>query len=144
MTVQTMLGARKGDVKTVLASDTLQDAVSVMGQAKIGAVIILDDGGGLAGILTERDIVRTLSDSGPGALGQSVAAVMTLKPTTCGVTEDAYDAIEKMMTRRCRHLPVMQDGKVVGVISARDVMENIWVQASEDDRRHLIARIALA
>ncbi len=144
MTVQTMLGGRKGDVKTVSISDTLKDAIDLMGRQKIGAAIILADDGGLAGILTERDAVHHLSESGPEALDKSVAGVMTLNPVTCGVTESAYDAIEKMMSKRCRHLPVMEGGKVVGVISARDVMANIWDQASENDRRQLIAQIALA
>jgi len=144
MTVQTMLGSRKGDVKTVSVSNTLRDAIELMGSEKIGAAIILDEQGGLAGILTERDVVSQLSTAGPAALDKSVASIMTPSPTTCSITEDAYDAIEKMMSLRCRHLPVVEGGDVVGVISARDVMENVWVQASERDRRHLIAQIALA
>ena len=139
MTVKHMLGSRKGNVRTVSIADTLNDACRVMADAGIGSVLILDDNSELAGILTERDIVRQLGDGGADALQRSVASVMSLKPTTCSITDDAYDAIEKMMDRQCRHLPVMEAGSVVGVVSARDVMENIWAKASERDRKQLIA-----
>ena len=144
MTVRAMLNGREGGVRSVSLGATLADAADLMGRERIGAVVVLDDDGTLAGILTERDIVTQIGTHGAAVMEKPVSAAMTLEPTTCSIADDAYDAIEKMVQRRCRHLPVVEGGAVVGMVSSRDVMENIWAQTSERDRRHLIAQIALA
>ena len=144
MTVRGMLGGRHGKVKSVPITATLRDTVDLMTRERIGAVVVLEGDGALAGIVTERDVVMQIGANGADALDKPVSAAMTLEPTTCSIAEDAYDAIEKMASRRCRHLPVVENGAVVGMVSSRDVMENIWAQTSEQDRRRIIAQIALA
>lgn len=144
MSVRAIIEAQKGDIKSVSPTDTLHDAISLMGRSKIGAVVVLGADGALTGILTERDVVRLISENGASALDQSVESGMTPNPVTCSAADDAYDAIEKMNAQKCRHLPVMEGSSVVGMVSSRDVMESVWHRTAEQDRRQILAQIALA
>lgn len=144
MSVRSILEGRKGDLRSVLPEETLNHAISMMGASKIGAVLVMDIDERLSGIVTERDVVRLLSEHGASALDHTVVDIMTPKPITCSINDDAYDAIQKMNIQKCRHLPVMENHKVVGMVSSRDIMESLWQRATEQDRRQLIAQIALA
>lgn len=144
MRVRSILGARTGNVKTMTPADSLRDAIALMGEARVGCIVVLENDARLVGVLSERDVIGRLIAHGAAAFDKTVSAAMTVDPVTCTPAEDVYDAIEKMKSRRCRHLPVVEEGRVIGVISARDVMETIWDNATERDLRTLLTKVALA
>ena len=90
---------------------------------RIGAVVILGAGGRLAGILSERDIVRALSEHGAAALDLTVGQVMTRNVATCADDESAASIMERMTAGKFRHMPVIADGQLTGLISIGDVVK---------------------
>lgn len=123
MKVEQILQNKGTDVFAVTGSDTLADAVSVLNEKNIGAVVVKDDAGGVVGILSERDIVRRLGDDGKKTLGLLVRECMTPKPFTCAPDAELDDVLAQMTNKRIRHLPVINGGKLVGVISIGDVVK---------------------
>ena len=110
-------------VVAVKPTDTVTAAVALLSQNRIGTVVVSADGQRLDGILSERDIVRELGKRGTGCLSASVSEIMTAKLTTC-TTADSADMVLQMMTEgRFRHLPVMENGKMIGLISIGDVVK---------------------
>lgn len=88
--------------------------------------------------------MKQLAAKGGDAFDTPVSAAITGDPVTCTPLEDVYDAIEKMKSRRCRHLPVIEERRVIGVVSARDVMDKVWDNATERDLRTLLTKVTLA
>jgi CBS domain-containing protein len=104
---------------TVSPSTTVGEAVALMAQNKIGSTVVMD-GNRLAGIFTERDTVRAISQS-HDAPGHEVSSWMTREPMTVGPDEDTEKALATMLDHGFRHLPVVQDGEVIGIVSIRDL-----------------------
>ena len=124
MLVRQILGTKGGGGVITLGSKTLvSDAARLLSEKRIGAVIISDDGEAAEGILSERDIVRELGRRGEGCLGDSVTALMTRELISSTPDETADSVLEKMTRGRFRHMPVMEDGKMIGVISIGDVVK---------------------
>lgn len=144
MSVQAVLGERRGIVLSLRPGDTVRDATAKLAQQHIGLLVVLDSDDALIGVISERDIIASLGEKGESAFDQPVSSIMTPNPATCAVTDDAYEAIEKMNAHRCRHLPVVEAGQVIGVLSVRELMDHVWQTTTERERRALIARIALA
>lgn len=143
MTVKAILARKGRDVSTIVPNATLSDAVQLLAQQRIGAVIVTGADDRVAGILSERDIVRVLSERGAAALNESVATVMTRKVLTCNEAETVSVIMERMTTGKFRHLPVVDQGKLVGVISIGDVVK--WrVHEIEDETNALREYIATA
>lgn len=110
-------------VISVRPSDTVDDAVKLLSQNRIGTVVVSADGSSLDGILSERDIVREMGKRGVACLNEPVSALMTANLTTCTPSNSA-DAVLEMMTKgRFRHLPVLDSGKMIGLISIGDVVK---------------------
>jgi CBS domain-containing protein len=107
------------ELVTVAPTATIAEAATVMGTHHVGAALVMD-GGELRGIFTERDILGALASDFDAAKHQ-VEAWMTREPTTLGPGDDAADALGLMLERGFRHLPIVDGGIVVGVISMRDV-----------------------
>lgn len=125
MLIQHILATKGGDVLAVRSADTVAQAVAVLRTNRIGAVIVSDDDGvTVAGILSERDIVRVLADEGPASLDQPVSSVMTADVFTCGPTATLEELMGTMTERRIRHIPVVADSRLVGVISIGDVVKH--------------------
>ncbi|HEY4375898.1 MAG TPA: CBS domain-containing protein, partial [Acidimicrobiales bacterium] len=103
---------------------------------RIGALVVTTDGRSIAGILSERDIVRHLAERGGDGLADAVAAAMTSTVRTCGPADTVEDLMEVMTEHRIRHLPVIIDGDLAGIISIGDVVKH-RVEALEEERRHL-------
>ncbi|GGL62523.1 CBS domain-containing protein [Wenxinia marina] len=102
----------------------VSEAVAILSDKRVGTVVISSDDGETAdGILSERDIVRELGRRGEGVLKDNVEALMTRKPVTCTEDDDAVDILQKMTDGRFRHLPVVRDGKLVGLVSIGDVVK---------------------
>jgi CBS domain-containing protein len=142
MTVRSILDTKGHDIESVGPDATLSEAVKHLAQRKIGAVLVMT-GTRVEGILSERDIVRVLSEQGATALEQPVSSVMTRRVVSCRPS-DAVAAIMEMMTLgKFRHLPVVEGGVVVGLISIGDVVK--WrVQEYEREQEALTQYIKTA
>jgi CBS domain-containing protein len=123
MNVKAILAAKGGDVICIEPTATLAAAAQLLTKHRIGAVVILGAGGRLSGILSERDIVRALAEQGGEALAQPVAQVMTRNVLTCGEDDSIADLMERMTAQKFRHLPVIANGKLVGLVSIGDVVK---------------------
>jgi len=135
MTVRAILNTKGRQISYVDPDAKLMAAVAMLGQRRIGAVLVMKDQK-LHGILSERDIVRVLSESGADVLGEPVSEVMTRKVVTCRETDTVSFIMEAMTTGKFRHLPVVDGDKVVGLISIGDVVK--WrVQEYERDQEAL-------
>jgi CBS domain-containing protein len=142
MTVSHILKTKGNAVVTASPADTLEDIAKTLAAKRIGAVIILD-GAKIAGILSERDVVRAFAEHGSAALALSASKVMTEKVFTCGLQDSEAELMGMMTVKRIRHLPVVQDGKLVGMISIGDVVKN-RMEAMEREAEEMKAYIASA
>jgi CBS domain-containing protein len=115
-------------VISVSPTSTVTEAAKLLSEHRIGTVVVSADGTSLDGILSERDIVRELGKRGTGCLNDPVSALMTAKLTTCSPSNSALDVLEMMTAGRFRHLPVMDDGKMVGLISIGDAVKGRLAQ----------------
>jgi CBS domain-containing protein len=123
MTVKSILDEKGHDVVTLSPDASLLQAAQLLGDKRIGAVVITRGDRKIAGILSERDIVRAIGEHGADALATTVAKVMTAKVTTCRETHTVNDTMEIMTRGRFRHLPVEKNGLLDGLISIGDVVK---------------------
>lgn len=123
MKVEHILHAKGADVYAVSRSTSVRDAIDVLGDKNIGAVLVKDERGGVVGIFSERDVVRRLQNDGPGVLARPVADCMTQNVVSCDPDMELDDVLSMMTTKRIRHLPVMRDGALIGIISIGDVVK---------------------
>ena len=122
---------RKGSNVVSIAPDrTIAEAVSLLTKNGIGAVLVLDSTGDIHGILSERDIVKGLSRHGADALTQRVDALMTRDVQRCSPHDTIAEVMKVMTERRTRHLAVMEDGKLAGLISIGDVVKQRLIDAN--------------
>jgi CBS domain-containing protein len=122
---------RKGSRVVSIAPDrTIAEAVSLLTTNGIGAVLVLDSTGDIHGILSERDIVSGLSRHGADALSQRVDALMTRDVLRCSPRDTIAEVMAVMTERRTRHLAVMEDGKLAGLISIGDVVKQRLIDAN--------------
>jgi CBS domain-containing protein len=116
--------ARKGaEVRTTAPDATVADAVAQLAEHRIGALVVSADGSAVAGIISERDIVAALAADGPGVLGQPVRRIMTAPVTTCAPTTTCDELMSTMTRGRIRHLPVVEDDALAGMVSIGDVVK---------------------
>jgi CBS domain-containing protein len=123
MTVSTILSSKGNAVFSLAPDTTVQDATRFLAEKRIGAAIILDAGGKLAGILSERDLVRTIAKQGADALSRPVSEAMTGKVITCSPADTIPHVMGLMTAGRFRHLPVLENGALAGMISIGDVVK---------------------
>ena len=135
MTVRSILDSKGHQVLSVEPDAKLAAAVKILGERKIGAVLVMSDGR-IEGILSERDIVRVLSGRGAGVLDESVSAVMTRKVVSCRESDTVAGIMEMMTLGKFRHLPVVEEGRVVGLISIGDIVKR-RVQEYETEQEAL-------
>ena len=124
MTVSIILAAKGREVVSVEPTATLAAAVALLAAKRIGAALVLGVDRRLAGIISERDIVRALAEHGAGALDQPVSQFMTRKVSTCTEAETIASIMERMTEGKFRHMPVVDQGRVVGIISIGDVVKH--------------------
>lgn len=122
MTVRTILNSKGHQVQSVEPGARLSEAVKILSERRIGAVLVLSQGR-IEGILSERDIVRVLGERGASVLDEPVSAVMTRKVVSCREKDTVGEIMEMMTNGKFRHLPVVEDGRVVGLISIGDVVK---------------------
>jgi CBS domain-containing protein len=124
MFVRNILLGRRGNVVTIEPTADLVAAVRRLAERRIGALVILGADHRIAGILSERDIVRVLAELGPAALHEPVGQVMTRDVKTCSEDDTVESLMGRMTTGRFRHMPVVEQGKLVGIVSVGDVVKN--------------------
>jgi CBS domain-containing protein len=122
VTVATLLNEKGRDVFTVEPGCTVADAAAELRERRIGSVMVLDADGSISGVVSERDIVRGLAEQGAQLLGQPVRNIMTRDVIVATLTDNMMSVMACMNNRRIRHLPVVEKGKPVGVISIGDVV----------------------
>lgn len=123
MTVAAILRTKGSDVATIAPDATVEAAVAALGERRIGAMVVSTDGRTGIGILSERDIVRVLAERGAKALAMPVSAAMTAPIRTCRMDDDVSTVMGEMTRHRIRHLPVVEDGRLAGIISIGDVVK---------------------
>ena len=122
MTVAAILRQKGTDIVTVPCAASVPDIAAIISARNIGAVLVLTDGGRLAGIVSERDVVKAVAARGATALTLRAADIMTHAVTTASPRTTLREALELMDSRYCRHLPVVENGALLGIISVRDVV----------------------
>ncbi len=124
MLVRDILGEKSGGVLTIKTGASLAEAAELLREHGIGAVVASDDGKRVDGILSERDIVRGLADHGQSLLEMTVSELMTKSVQTCRSDASVNDVMSLMTKGRFRHLPVVDDQVMVGIVSIGDVVKN--------------------
>jgi len=123
MTVAHILKGKGRDIFSLAPDHTIGEAARTLADKRIGAVLITKKDGSLAGILSERDVVRSLAKGGADALGHPVSQHMTVKVETAREIDTIPFLMEKMTAGKFRHMPVVEGGKVVGIVSIGDVVK---------------------
>ena len=123
MLVKHILGDKGREVVAIAADSTLSEAARLLARKRIGAVVVRDGAGALAGILSERDVVRAVADGSVAALARPVSAYMTRAVATCAECDTVQDIMEMMTIGRFRHVPVLDNGLVTGIVSIGDVVK---------------------
>ena len=121
-TIGSILKARNAPLITCRADDTVQMVVGLLHRHKVGALPVIDGEGRLVGIISERDIIRGLAERKDGVRKSKVSALMTKDVATCTPASGVKDAGRLMDKRHIRHLPVVEGGRVVDMVSLRDVV----------------------
>ena len=124
MIVKNILLGKQGNVATIEPTADLAAVVKLLAERRIGAVVVLGADHRIVGILSERDIVRAIAEHGPKALHQPVGQVMTRDVKTCFEADTVERLMGRMTTGKFRHMPVVEQGRLVGIISIGDVVKN--------------------
>ena len=132
MTVKTILSTKGSEVITIGPTATLEDAIALLTKHRIGAVVVLGADQRLIGILSERDIVRALSEQGDKALHEPLSQSMTRTVTTCSESDAISEIMERMTRGRFRHIPVLEQDRLVGIISIGDVVKQRLAEMEHD------------
>ncbi len=131
MTVERVLRGKGSDVVSVKPSDSVEKAAQVLAEHGIGAILVMD-AGSIAGVLSERDIVRAIGTKGASALKEPVSALMTEKVITCAKGDSIANVMGLMTDRRIRHVPVVEKGKLLGIVSIGDLVKERIAQTEHE------------
>ena len=123
MTVKAMLSRKGSDVVTIEPAADLADAANLLVERRIGALVVTGVDNRMVGILSERNIVRAFAERGAKALAVSVAEVMTRKVSTCCLADTVSEIMERMTVGKFRHMPVVEQGRLAGIVSIGDVVK---------------------
>ena len=123
MQVSEILQAKGNRVVAVAPDSKVRDIAGMLRQERIGAALVRDQDGTLLGVVSERDIVRSIAEDGPESLNKSAADLMSRSVVTCRPENSTEELMEQMLAEQIRHLPVYEDGELVGIISIGDVVK---------------------
>ena len=132
MNVATILNQKGRSVATAGADDSLMDIVRRLAEHKVGAMVIVDKSGAVIGIISERDIVRAISSDGANVLTRPTRDFMTREVVTCAAEDTVAGLMERMTEGRFRHLPVIEGGILVGIVSIGDVVKQRIAEAMQE------------
>jgi CBS domain-containing protein len=119
-----ILSTKGSDVTTIEPTATLETGIGVLAECEIGALVVLGADNRVIGILSERDIVRALAKRGAGLLTEPIARVMTRTMPTCSESKTVDSVMERMTESKVRHVPVVEQGQLVGIVSISDVVKH--------------------
>jgi CBS domain-containing protein len=140
MLVRDVLESKGRRVISIDSETTISEAVAKLVQNNIGSLPVLDSSGNLVGVFSERDVLRVIHSRGDGFGRLRVAEVMTVRPITCSLEDDVNDVMGKMSERHIAKVPVLSDGKLVGVVSVGDVIK-VMYDKLHTENQHLISYI---
>ena len=123
MTVKAILSVKGTEVLTIEPTTNLAAAAKLLAERKIGALVVTGPDQRVVGIVSERDIVQELAAHGPAALNLALTEVMTRKVTTCSASDTISSVMERMTAGKFRHLPVLEQGRLAGIVSIGDVVK---------------------
>jgi CBS domain-containing protein len=132
MTVAWILKQKGRNVISTLPGTPVEHAVSLLERHNIGAVVVVDEQHRVQGIMSERDIVRILATEGPAVLSEPVAGHMTRNVVVCTESHSIDWLMEQMTTRRFRHIPVAENGRLAGIVSIGDVVKHKLAMAESE------------
>lgn len=132
MILEQILKEKGGQVYSVAESATLKEAADLLDARRVGAMVILNEAGGVIGVISERDIIRNIARIGAAALTCTVGEVMTRNVVTARAHQTLEAAMDQMTDRRIRHLPVVEGGRLLGVISIGDLVKWRIAEASAE------------
>jgi CBS domain-containing protein len=141
MLIAHVLRDKGAAVHTLAADATLEQAARELHNRKVGALVVLDEEAAILGVLSERDLVREIARRGAAALTDTVGAVMTREVHTAKMDENIDEGLGRMTDRRVRHLPVVEAGRLVGIVSIGDLVKH-RILAVEADAAAMQAYIA--
>jgi len=124
MTVKAILESKGNDVITIEPTASLAAAAKILADRRIGALVIFGADRRVVGIVSERDIVRALAERGERALDEPVGQIMTRKVVTCTSSETIVAIMERMTAGKFRHVPVVEDDQLIGIVSIGDVVKH--------------------
>jgi len=132
MTVSIILAAKGREVTSIEPGATMESAIALLTEKRIGAVVVLGADHRIVGILSERDIVRAIAEAGATALDEPVSRAMTRKVSTCTESDTIASLRERMTEGKFRHMPVVDQGRVVGIVSIGDVVKHHLQEMERD------------
>lgn len=124
MTVGIILAGKGREIVTIEPGASLAEAAQLLAGKRIGAALILGADDRIVGIISERDVVRALAEGGAAALNEPVSQTMTRKVETCSESETVASIMERMTAGKFRHMPVVEKGRLVGVVSIGDIVKH--------------------
>ncbi|MER6830197.1 CBS domain-containing protein [Streptosporangium sp. NPDC000563] len=137
MLIGTILQGKGTEVVTVRPDSTVAAFLAVLAEKNIGAVVVSEDGSSIAGIVSERDVVRRLHDRGAAVLEDPVSSIMTAEVRTCSPDDNVDGLRQTMTTHRIRHVPVVSAGRLAGIVSIGDVVKSA-IETLETEKAHLV------
>jgi CBS domain-containing protein len=137
MRIDALLQQKGGAVATIAAEASVSDALSQLADHNIGALVVSSDGRRVDGIVSERDVVRHLNSEGPSILDAKVATIMSSNVHICSPEAEVESLAELMTAKRIRHVPVVKEGTLVGIVSIGDVVKSRLGEL-EADRQALV------
>lgn len=141
MRVANLLTAKGHDVATISQSQSVLEALALLKQHGIGALVVTGATAPLVGIFSERDVVRAVADRGEAALSERVSDLMSVDVTTCDESTLVTDLMSTMTLRRIRHVPVVNDGVLTGIISIGDVVK-ARLEELEHEKKDLLEYVS--
>jgi CBS domain-containing protein len=142
MRLSDILASKGSEVVTILQTAGIEAAAKVLRDRKFGALLVVDAKGTMVGIMSERDIIRIVGDLGGKGLSLQVQDIMTRSIRTCKSSDSVEDMMEMMAKFRIRHVPVVDDGKLIGLVSQTDLIKQQL--AALDDQAQLMKNINIA
>jgi CBS domain-containing protein len=123
MSLKAILAAKGDEVVSISSTADLVAATGLLKKHQIGVLVVLDAGGRLVGILSERDIVHAMAENGAAVLGLTVSQVMTAKVSTCEVSDSISSVMQRMTDGKFRHMPILDKDRLAGMVSNRDLLK---------------------
>jgi CBS domain-containing protein len=141
--IRQLLRRKGSEVATIAGDETVRAALALLAERGIGALVVSSDGRRIDGILSERDIARGMHERGAALLGDPVSSVMTSEVHTCGPGVAVLELAQLMTDRRVRHVPVVEDDAMIGIVSIGDVVK-ARLDELEEERKQLVDYIQTA